>query len=273
MPLAPIIISIMNYFGDNPQFFLGNFVYKSGGRLGPRQQFNLQLVYVFSGHANIWIDGQHRYIGPGQVTLLLPGHEERFEFSQTTSTRHGWCEVLRAQLHPDLARAYEQLPASLPFTQRMRQLDRIGRGAQDDPRVSMRRLHAAVAQAVFFEFLQEAHFQDVPAIPLPQPLLRAREYIERNFAQPCDLARLARIAQVTPAHLIRLFKRHLNTTPIDFLWHTRVQAGARLLVETGLSVHELSRRVGFVSQYHFSRLVKKRLGKAPRQYRRDSWAS
>jgi AraC family transcriptional regulator of arabinose operon len=263
----------MNYFGMEPQFYIGDVVYNAGGRCGPRIQTNLQLVYIHGGEAAIWVDGIRRDLGAGEATLLLPGHHEDFRFSTTGETHHGWCEVIRAKLDPEVVRLYDTLPVSLPFGNRLTQLAEMGLVVRRDQRPSARQLHAALAQAIFFEFFSQAGLLDQPAVPLPAPVQRAKNHMERDYAKPCDLALLGNIAGVTPAHLIRLFRQHLDVTPIEFLWRTRVGAASRLLAKTGLSIAEIAYRTGFQSPYHFSRMVRKHLGQSPRQFRQTAWSA
>ncbi len=261
----------MNLFGINPRFYIGYFVYKAGGRLGPRIQQNLQLVYIFEGEALIRLDGREHHLRRREATLLLPGREEHFTFSRRGVTRHGWCQVDRPHVDAPVLRAYQRLPFSLPFSRRMEQLAALGLPLEKDPRRSVQRLRDALAQAILLEFLAQAKFGDRDAPPLPEPVRRACEHMETHHAAPCDLCLLSKVAGVTGAHLIRLFRKHLDTTPIEFLWKTRAETGARLLVETGLSVSEVAYRTGFQSPYHFSRLVRRHLGQSPREYRRSAW--
>ena len=262
----------MNYFGPVPQFTFGDVVYNAGGRLGPREQENLQLVYLYTGEANIWVDGHLRHLGPCEVTLLLPGHREEFRFSTTSPTHHGWCEAGTPKLEDSVRLLYERLPVALPFSKRMMNLAELGLPLRDDSHPNVRPLHDALAQAMFFEFFRLAGLLDTPSSPLPEPLRRARVHIEQRYAQPCDLALLGEVAGITPAHLIRLFRQHLATTPIEFLWRTRVEAARQLLAQSGLSIAEIAYRTGFQSPYHFSRLFRKHLRQPPREYRRAAWA-
>jgi quercetin dioxygenase-like cupin family protein len=67
---------------------VGEVVYPPGGTFGPRQQRNLQLVMVRSGHLTVWIGGMPRTATANTVGVLFPGHEERFAFLKR-NPRHG----------------------------------------------------------------------------------------------------------------------------------------------------------------------------------------
>ena len=133
-----------------------------------------------------------------------------------------------------------------------------------------RRLQETLSQAIFFEFLAQAGFEDDESEPLPLPLLRARQHIHSSYAGPCSLDVLAKIAGVTGQHLIHLFRKHLGITPIEYLWDTRVDHGLRMLKETGLSVAEIAFRSGFQYPFHFSKVAKRHLSISPREYRKSA---
>jgi len=47
-----------------------------------------------------------------------------------------------------------------------------------------------------------------------------------------------------------------------------MEQATRLLAGTGLPIHEIAERVGYVSQHYFSTAFKKMFGVSPNQYRR-----
>jgi len=268
-----IKISIMNLFGNNPVFKFGYAVYDAHGRFGPRQQPNLQLVYLYEGEAQIKLNRKEHLLRMGEATLLVPGREEYFHFSRTGRTRHGWCEVRNAQLDKAVLGAYERLPFSGPFTPHMKALAKMALSLKPDVRASEQRLYDALAQAMMLAYLSAVGFGDESVPPLPEPLRRAVEQIETGYGSECSIEILSQTSGVTGAHLIRLFRQHLGTTPMHYVWRRRVEAGAQMLRETGLGISEVAYQCGFQSPFHFSRMVRKHLGLPPRDYRRKMWSA
>src|SRR6185295_9194592 len=101
----------------------------------------------------------------------------------------------------------------------------------------------------------------------PDALRRALEWIGQGGHQAVDLPALARVSGVSPAQLVKLFRRHLAIPPIPHVWETRTRRGAQLLRETGLTVGEIAFRCGFQTPFHFSRWVKELFGVSPRGLR------
>jgi transcriptional regulator GlxA family with amidase domain len=101
-------------------------------------------------------------------------------------------------------------------------------------------------------------------------LLRARDAMDRTYAEPLDVAALARIAYVSEAHFIRTFRATFGETPHRYLQRRRVERSMFLLRETDRSVTEICLDVGFSSLGTFSRTFREILGESPSDYRRRS---
>ena len=101
-------------------------------------------------------------------------------------------------------------------------------------------------------------------------MLRARDAMDRAYAQPLDIPALARIAHVSEAHFIRTFRATFGETPHRYLQRRRVERAMFLLRETDRSVTEICLEVGFGSLGTFSRTFREIVGGSPRTYRRDA---
>jgi AraC-like DNA-binding protein len=101
-------------------------------------------------------------------------------------------------------------------------------------------------------------------------LLRARDAMDRAYAQPLDVAALARVAHVSEAHFIRTFRATFGETPHRYLQRRRVERSMFLLRETDRSVTEICFDVGFLSLGTFSRTFREIVGESPTSYRARS---
>src|SRR5579864_1562005 len=99
-------------------------------------------------------------------------------------------------------------------------------------------------------------------------LLRARDAMDRAYAEPLDVPALARVANVSEAHFIRSFRATFGETPHRYLQRRRVERSMFLLRETGRSVTDICFDVGFTSLGTFSRTFRDIMGETPSAYRR-----
>jgi AraC-like DNA-binding protein len=244
---------------------VGEVVYPPGGRLGPRWQHDVELVFVHSGYADVRVDDEPPVrIGSGFVGLLLPEHRESFAFAAGEPTRHSWLQG-RADRPERLA----ALPRVLRASTAMAELVRAAGDAAATPLPTSAELTLARAVAALWRYAGEAQAR---AAGPPGAVERARAFIHAHLGEPgLDLRAIAAAAHVSPAHLVRRFRAELDTTPAAYLWERRVSVGIELLVGTGLPVGDIAARTGFRSVYHFSRRVKARTGAAPTAVRRARW--
>ena len=98
-------------------------------------------------------------------------------------------------------------------------------------------------------------------------LLRARDAIDRDYAQPLDIATLARIAHSSEAHFIRTFRAAFGETPHRYLQRRRVERAMFLLRESDDEVSEICLDVGFASLGTFGRTFRRIVGASPTAYR------
>jgi AraC-like DNA-binding protein len=94
-------------------------------------------------------------------------------------------------------------------------------------------------------------------------LRRARDRIDRDFAEPLDLEALAGTAGISKYHFHRLFRATYGRTPAAYLSERRVERAQDLLRATNLSVTEVCHAVGFSSLGSFSSRFLQITGESP----------
>jgi AraC-like DNA-binding protein len=98
-------------------------------------------------------------------------------------------------------------------------------------------------------------------------LLRARDAMDRAYAEPLDVRTVAAVAHISPAHFSRSFRAVFGETPHRYLQRRRVERSMFLLRETERSVTDVCFDVGFTSLGTFSRTFKDIVGETPSAYR------
>ena len=104
-------------------------------------------------------------------------------------------------------------------------------------------------------------------------MLRARDAMDRAYAQPLDVAALARIAHVSQAHFTRTFRATFGETPHRYLQRRRIERAMELLRDTDRPVTEVCLDVGFASLGTFSRTFSAVVGESPSAYRARALAA
>ncbi len=98
-------------------------------------------------------------------------------------------------------------------------------------------------------------------------LRRARDRIDREFAQPLDVAAIARAVGMSAGHFSRRFREAYGEPPYSYLMTRRIERAMALLRRSDLSVTEVCFAVGFSSLVTFSTRFSELVGLPPTAYR------
>lgn len=102
---------------------------------------------------------------------------------------------------------------------------------------------------------------------LNRRLLRARDSMDRAYAEALDVRAVAAVAHISQAHFSRCFRSVFGETPHRYLQRRRVERSMFLLRETDRSITDICFDVGFGSLGTFSRTFREIVGESPSDYR------
>jgi len=138
-------------------------------------------------------------------------------------------------------------------------------------------LASAVADLIVHDRMRDSH--DRQRIPLRQrlgtlrPKLSAAVAImEANLEDPIRLSELAEYVQLSERQLERLFRDHLDCTPMQYYMELRLNTARQRILHTDEAITEIGRSCGFSSPSHFTRRYSEMFDITPRQERRGSTA-
>lgn len=101
---------------------------------------------------------------------------------------------------------------------------------------------------------------------------RARDLIDRDYAESLDLDAMASEAGYSRFHFARAYTAAYGETPRAYLTRRRIERAKTLLRTANLSVTEICFLVGFASLGSFSTRFRKLVGQSPSEYRDDAVA-
>ena len=103
----------------------------------------------------------------------------------------------------------------------------------------------------------------LPVLDIP----KLTAYMENNFQRPVYLEELSRLASVSNATLMRHFRVSFGCTPMEYLRRLRLRHAAELLLNSSLSLKEISDMSGFVTPAYFFRAFRSNYGVSPTKFR------
>ena len=124
-----------------------------------------------------------------------------------------------------------------------------------------------IAYVVLLELLVSQEHSKGRGMTLEGTLLHALQFMQENMGREITVEEIARHCCISMPHLHGLFRSRLHISPIRHFHAQKVKVAQNFLRTTDLSCKEISSRLGFEDQLHFSRLFKKACGTSPAEYR------
>ena len=95
----------------------------------------------------------------------------------------------------------------------------------------------------------------------------AQQYIRKHYADDLSLDEVSFRVNISPYYFSKLFKSETGMNFIDYLTQVRMEHAKTLLAQTGKSMKEICRAVGYADPNYFSRSFKKNVGVTPTEYK------
>jgi AraC-like DNA-binding protein len=93
------------------------------------------------------------------------------------------------------------------------------------------------------------------------------EHIQENYNHKITLSEISELINVSPVSFNRFIKKRTGKTFVDYTNDTRISYATRWLIETELSISEISFKCGFNNIANFNRVFKKSKNSTPSEYR------
>jgi len=132
---------------------------------------------------------------------------------------------------------------------------------QHDPRAEF--MARSLAHALLYELSMT---QEVPENKQPE-LLKLLDFIEKKISEEISIADLSKIANASRSSIFRLFKKHLEYSPVNWILKRKVERAKELLCKTSLRIGEIGAALSIDDPYYFSKVFKKFTGVTAREFR------
>ncbi len=99
---------------------------------------------------------------------------------------------------------------------------------------------------------------------------KAIEYIDENFDKDLTVKNISKSINISKSVIYKNFHANFNCTVNQYINHVRVDKSVKLLMNSDLSMEEISRKVGFSSGAYYSKIFKKIKGISPLKFRKQN---
>jgi AraC-like DNA-binding protein len=101
-------------------------------------------------------------------------------------------------------------------------------------------------------------------------LAKAVDLLEHHLSQKISLQKLAAALGSNTTSLHRAFHVKFGMSPINYFIKLKMDAAKSLLLNTSLPIQDIAERTGYSNQLYFSAEFHKRVGSAPREFRKQN---
>jgi len=98
-------------------------------------------------------------------------------------------------------------------------------------------------------------------------LRRAKDLMDRDYAAPLDVARVAAAVHMSEAHFARAFRREYGEPPGAYLMTRRIERAKALLRDSDLPITEIAFQTGWNSLGTFGRIFRDITSESPSELR------
>lgn len=241
-----------------------------------------------TGERTMWLDGKRYDVTPGSVVCRTPGQR-----AYATGTYNMYLLTLDFDfnsgegLPADGGRTVTDEQISAPQTEAgayyRKNLPTLFQPAHRTELLAMYERLSAVWRlsdkkqeaddllaALLHLLLADAFASRLPQAADDTPVSAAVAYLQKNYAQKISLEDLSAIAALNKSYLVRLFKKEMGLTPIEYLNHIRLSAAKEMLEHSAAPLKVIAARCGYDTPAYFVSRFRLAFGLTPEEYRKKS---
>lgn len=246
--------------------------------VAPHWHRDTEITFLLCGSAEYVLNGTHSVLHPGDLILINDGvvHScdmNTAEFSDAVSIIFPYEFI--TQFQKGAGSVYfsldPQLPAYEELKELFRQLYHTMLKKTEDPfcLLDLNRLVYEIASLLFHHFI--SNNQPLVRISSDRYKMRCEDiaaFIDDHYAENLTLDSLARRFSISREHLSRTFKDYMGTTFKKYLTLIRMHHAYQELINTDLTLLDISMSNGFSDYRTFIRCFKEIYGITPLKYRK-----
>ncbi len=123
-----------------------------------------------------------------------------------------------------------------------------------------------------FSYLERGIARDTPSNENFERIALAVHHINKNYNSNLPLSDYADMCNMSKYHFLRIFKKAVGVTPLEYRNNIRLEHAADMLCDENMTVEQISSLLGFSSASYFSTVFKQRYGVSPKQYQKQAKA-
>ncbi len=284
--MNPIENHIKNLITDDGGNSLAEFCmmknYPAGFTFGPHKHEHVEINFVKKGRCFMKFNDDVVCFEKNDVMIIFPNHEHYFYVTEKPSTlvqlEFKMDIFPELKLKPDLEDHLIFLHNILTNSQKYMKviynpeitelIEKIVMEIQEE-----RENYKTLARLMYSELfiVISRHIKDTLKYTQALPndyLNKALKIINVKYNEELDLEQLALNCYVSSRYLRNLFKRYLNSTPVEYILSLKITKSKEFMRNPDLNLKEIAYRTGFTNQPYFCKKFRDHTGMTPFEFRK-----
>ena len=235
---------------------------------GPGLRDHFLIHHVISGKGVFTVSGATYPVCAGDTFLIYPSEMVSYTADRQEPWEYCWVGFQGAQAKLLISQTpfSENTPVTrFENTQQIQDaILAIYNAAGSTPASELRAIGLLyVFLALLVGQKQSAPLADEPSLEYVENAVR---FIAHNYSRTVDTTDIAGSVGISRSHLYRVFMKHLDMPPNEYLTRYRISRACELLERSSLPISAIAASVGYDDQLYFSRVFKKITGTPPSLY-------
>jgi len=229
---------------------------------------NYDLLYVWSGEGNLFLNNKDYEIKKGCCFLFRPG-------DWTTATHNPQRPLVLTYIHFNIKNephlipnSYRRLQDTIHFESLLTRYVRLFLietfGAETEGRLILKQL---MIQLLREDQQVKEYVDDKMQMTLMSAIREVANYVQQHPGKAHTVESLAQRANFSPRYFSKKFKEIIGMTVQTYIVKARIKRAEHLLHYTGMTVTEVADALSYNNLHFFSRQFKKYTGKNPSEIR------
>ena len=242
---------------------------------GPGIKDHYKLHYIHKGNGTFKIGNKTYNLSQGEGFLICPNVVVSYEPNKDNPWDYSWVAFngINAEAYLNRANLNINNPTYKCHNESSMNkcFNTIFESIDSDKCIDFKSLSAFYSLlSILVEESTSSEITTRPRSTQDNYIKQAIEFIDTNYSRKITVEEIATYVGVNRKYLSKLFSDSLNESPQNFLINFRINKACDLLINTHLSINEISNSIGYSDPFLFSKVFKKFKGVSPKFYRENN---
>lgn len=238
----------------------------------PKGRVDYQLLYVATGQAHFFFNGEEEIVPAGNIVLYSPREEQKYVYYAEEHPEVFWVHFTGYDVKNILSyykfnreqHVYHTgtVPEFRWIYSRMIQEMQLCRPLYEE-------MLASLLNDLMLLINRQCEYVQPGINTVQSEVEQAVSYFTEHYNEEISVNDYAKAHHISTNHFIRNFKQYVGMAPMQYIVSIRMTNAQALLETTDYSIKEVAAIVGYHDALYFGQVFKREVGMPPSKYRKE----